>query len=208
MSTLYVYALADAPLRNARVAAARIESLAVGPMFALCQHRTASPALTEESLRRQHAIIQRIGELVPAVLPARFGSLLTRSELEAIVRQREALLVDALETVRGAVQMTVRFEESRARGAHDRTLTAEDGRAYLARKAAENAPAPLPVSYQKMLEAVARLIRQERRAAQGAAVYHLIARADVESYRAALPGSAGVTVSGPWPPFAFAPQLW
>ena len=208
MSTLYVYALADAPLRNARSVAARIQSIAIGPVFALCEQRAASPVLTEKSLRRQHAIIQRIADVVPAVLPARFGSLVTRAELEAILHQRETLLVEALESVRGAVQMTLRFGEPRVVEPHSRTFTEEDGRAYLARKAAEKAPAPLPASHQKMIQSVASFIRQERMAAQGAAVYHLIARRDVEAYRGALPESAGVTVSGPWPPFAFAPELW
>ena len=208
MSTLYVYALADAPLRNARVVAARIQSLAVGPVFALCEQRTASPALTEKSLRHQHAIIQRIAEVVPAVLPARFGSLVTRAELEAILHQRETFLVEALEIVRGAVQMTLRFREPDVRQPVGRTIAAENGRAYLARKAAEHVTAPLPASRLKMVQSVASFVRQERREAQGTAVYHLIARGDVEAYRAALPESADMSVSGPWAPFAFAPQLW
>ena len=40
------------------------------------------------------------------------------------------------------------------------------------------------------------------------AVYQLVNRTDVDGYRRALGAPRGLWVSGPWPPFAFVPELW
>ena len=47
----------------------------------------------------------------------------------------------------------------------------------------------------------------------GTSIFHLIDSADVREYRAAingvrLPEGERVSVTGPFPPFAFAPELW
>jgi hypothetical protein len=65
--------------------------------------------------------------------------------------------------------------------------------------------------------AVARFVAEERmapgRAGVRATLFHLVARDAVPAYRQAVEratktmSSGSVTLTGPWPPFAFAPEL-
>ena len=72
----------------------------------------------------------------------------------------------------------------------------------------------MPPGAASMTAAVRHLVAAERSEnGQGrsvASIYHLIERRHLDQYRAALSGvpSSIITVSGPWPPFAFAPDLW
>ena len=208
MSPLYVHALTDRRVKTFHDAKRTVRSVEVGSIFAVCEERTAVPAASEAELRRQHRIVRRIAEAVPAVLPARFGSLVGEAELTAIVRQREDLFRQALETVRDRVQMTIRIADARPPRAPQRVPIEESGREYLERRAAESAAPALPEPLARAAGRVTSLVRLERRASDGSAVYHLIGRADVEGYLAMLPALNGMTVSGPWPPFAFTPELW
>jgi hypothetical protein len=155
--------------------------------------------------------VLRIGDAVDAVLPVRFGALVEVAELEEILRLRRTRIVEALDLVRGNVQMTIRLagsgpsRDGRSRapqGGNDGS-----GRAYLEHRAQE-AALILPDAVQSALRAVARFVRQERRSIQSGAVYHLIRRRDAPTYLDALADCSGMTLSGPWPPFAFTPELW
>jgi hypothetical protein len=67
-----------------------------------------------------------------------------------------------------------------------------------------------------VLDALAPLVRGERRERHErppllASVYHLVPRDGVDAYRTAVASAAEeagvrVTISGPWPPYAFAPD--
>jgi hypothetical protein len=67
-----------------------------------------------------------------------------------------------------------------------------------------------------VLDALAPLVRGERRERHDrppliASVYHLVGRDSLEGYRTAVESAARaagvrVTSSGPWPPYAFAPD--
>ena len=92
MAQLYVYALTDRPLRTWTDGGRRIQSVPVGPIFAICERRVARPVLNEEELRRQYSIVLRIAESVPAILPVRFGSLVNSKELAKTVRERGKVL--------------------------------------------------------------------------------------------------------------------
>ncbi len=76
----------------------------------------------------------------------------------------------------------------------------------------------LPEAVADVTAAVKDIVAGERsEAGQGrvaATVYHLVDRAAVDKYRKRLagipsrPGRQTLRVSGPWPPFAFGPDLW
>jgi hypothetical protein len=90
------------------------------------------------------------------------------------------------------------------------------GAQYLARRRAERADARAIPEVARVLDAVADLVREEhleshRRPPLIASAYHLVPRASLDLYRARLDAACAreprlhVTVSGPWPPYAFAP---
>jgi hypothetical protein len=88
------------------------------------------------------------------------------------------------------------------------------GAAYLQRRRAVYA---IPGELDPVREAVSRFVAEERvapgRAGVRITLFHLVERDRIARYKeavehsitAAPPGS--VTVTGPWPPFAFAPEL-
>ena len=169
--------------------------------------------MSEEELRAQHALVMTIAERCPAVLPARFGSLLGKRELSVAVSRHHGKIVEALDQVRDHVQMTVRVLGQRA----PRTVVAASqapisGTEYLRRARLVAVPPTTPAG-ERVLAAVRPMVAAERRE-QGAGgllatIYHLVHVHQVERYiKAAGRPGAGVIVSGPWPPFAFSPQLW
>ena len=143
MTTIYVHALSDTPVMPwEEDDGRRIESIPVGGLFAVAERRADTPAMTEAELQRQHAIVQRIAEAAPAVLPARFGSLVDESELTAIVRQRSTAIAAAFALVRGNVQMTIRFAVA---GPKAPSGVAASGREYLLRRRDDlSPPQPAP----------------------------------------------------------------
>ena len=215
MPLLYVFALTDAPVEPWREWEHDVESIRIRSVFAVCARQDEPPDWSTEALRRQHSIVRRIAESAPAVLPARFGSLVERSELTTLVRLRERVIRESLDLVRGNVQMTVRLRRSaadrqeRVPSARDRRgADASSGRAYLERRRLESSP-HIPPDVEAALEKLKPLVIAERRStAAGPSIYHLVSRADAERYRAGLRNLKGVTVSGPWPAFAFTPELW
>lgn len=224
MTPLYVYALTDSPVETWVEDERRFESVPLEGIFALCERRPASPPISEAELQRQHAIVMRIAETAPAVLPARFGSLVDETELLAIVRQRAETFREALELVRGNAQMTVRIPLKKSspirtarRGPAKRSPAlqgcppaAASGRAYLEQRLKDASPA-LPARVEAWLEAVRRFVLDERRKLSDAGmvtVYQLVGRGDVDEYKKRLVRAPGMLVTGPWPPFAFVPELW
>ena len=218
MGRLYVYALADERVRKTTLQGHAIDAVLVGGIYALAERTEHAPAVSEENLRAQHAIVIELARRVSAILPARFGSLVDRGELEQIVALRGPTLHEALDLVRGREQMTVRLigDETIASAAAERRTETGAGKRYLQmRRAAAGYPLP---------DAVGRLTRAleprvaAHRAEPGdgrvrAIVYHLIARGGSAAYRRELERAApsaapfSPSVSGPWPPFAFAPEL-
>jgi uncharacterized protein YbjT (DUF2867 family) len=217
---LYVYGfvlLEHAPGRPVTVDRHRIELLAIGGIHVAIERLAAPPAVSESALRAQHAIVERLARQFAAVLPARFGSFVPLEDLERIVRARRRDLRQALRKVQGRVQMTLRIFTPPST---DRPIPSGDrrrsGTAYLtARRAALSGPRP-PVAA-VLTDALHFFVHDERSESDSkhgrTALFHLIDRADVRRYRAALerlpvPEGERVTVTGPFPPFAFAPELW
>lgn len=222
MASLYVYALTDAAIPAWADDGRGIEAIPVGRFFAVCERRAAAPAVDEAELRRQHAIVLRIAESAPAVLPARFGSLVDDAELARILHDRAEVVLAALDRVRGHVQMTVRIavdgslpaggEETTRSPALQGCSPTGSGRAYLQERFRQAIP-DIPPRACVPLNAVKKWVADERRPARGTGMitlYQLVRRADVQQYKDALAHAdvAGMRVSGPWPAFAFAPDLW
>ena len=161
------------------------------------------PPLTPERLAAQDAVIRRLD--VTAVLPIRFGEKVRdEEELCKLLQPRASYLTEALEKVRGCEQMTLRVFGDPAPPPE---LQGGPGTRYLeARRRAYSLPEVGP-----LLERLRPLVRAERieRKEQGnllGTVYHLVRREDVPAYKEASQDRR-VTVTGPFPPYAFAPGL-
>ena len=112
--------------------------------------------------------------------------------------------------------MTIRIRDSAlaaSRPEVTRPVVAPTGTAYLeARRAA--VVQPVPPSAASVRDAVRHLVRAEHHDSDQrrgvASVYHLIERYSVSEYQRILSDlqPETLTVTGPWPPFAFAPELW
>jgi gas vesicle protein GvpL/GvpF len=213
-----VFALVERSAAPLVVAGRRIAFVDLGEVCAAVERRREPPAASEDSLRLQHAIVCRLGDRFDALLPVRFGTFVDPAELQRIAALRRDAIAAALALVRGRAQMTIRITGPllgpRAAAAG---RVARSGTEYLrARRspAADRVPAAVR---DRIASAVGSLIAASRSGdsgPRGVAIYHLVERRDVERYRsavAALPSPAGrcaVRVSGPWPAFAFVPELW
>ena len=219
MSSLYVFALAAGKAGTFSAAGHRIEFVKADAVYAAVERLDQRPAVSEAALRTQHDIVARIAAKVDAILPARFGSLVDVEELERVVALRREAIRDALDLVRGRAQMTVRLFDAEAAVPLARAATAaRSGTEYLQarREAAAGRALPQPVA--AITAAVKDIVAAERsEAGQGrvaATIYHLVDRAAVEKYKKRLaaippgPDQQMMSVTGPWPPFAFVPELW
>lgn len=161
--------------------------------------------------------MRELAERFPAVLPARFGTVMPADELMFILSSRRVALSRALSHVRGRAQMTVRIVKGEGRGVETevpplhRSATARSGRDYLRARAREAAAQRHIPGFEPVRAAVARFVRDERVERHGtvSTVYHLIPRASSDRYRqdlerAVAAAELSAIVSGPWPPYAFA----
>jgi gas vesicle protein GvpL/GvpF len=226
MSPLYLYAvLAEAPAGAlpAGLAGEAIRLVPCDDLLAAVGDVTSAPAVDETSLRAHDAAVRRLAAASPGLLPARFGSVAgDERELGDALRPRLGALRDGLRAVRGCEQMTLRF--ARRDGVAAPTPAPETspsagggpGTRYLdARRASAGDARAIP-EVGRVLDALAPLVRGERRERHErppllASVYHLVPRDSLEAYRAAVASAAAeacvrVTLSGPWPPYAFAPD--
>ncbi len=213
---LYVYALLGTSIAGARLPLRRIEIVPVGGLFAAAERFLSPPALTEAALRRQHRIVVKLSRLSTAVLPVRFGAFMTDDELPQIVRARRTVLLRALKQVRGRDQMTLRIF-----GPPLEVLPASrssSGSDYLRARAAAIRPTLTPGA-RALVKAVSSVVDDQHvsgsRGGVQLTIDHLVRRSNVARYRRLLSSCAGelqprldIAVSGPWPPFAFAPDIW
>jgi hypothetical protein len=222
VSPLYLYALLAEPPAGTLPAGLRGEPLrlvACDGIVAVVGDMEAAPAVEAASLRSHDAAVRGLAAVSDALLPARFGSL-TQDERQLCeaVRAQGPGVREALLAVRGCDQMTLRF--SREDGADDVPAAEPDengpGTRYLTqRRAVAGDPAALP-EIRPVLDALAPFVRGERRQRHErppllASVYHLVPRDGLDAYRAALAAATAkarvrVASSGPWPPYAFAPD--
>ncbi|HZV02809.1 MAG TPA: GvpL/GvpF family gas vesicle protein [Planctomycetota bacterium] len=204
---IQVYALVDAPPRKGPrrgPSGERVRFIEVGGFY-VALGKGDSPELTKENLLARDRFVRELADEVAAILPARWGSHgASDADIAEDLLPRARAIKEALELVRGGEQMTLRFATAKARKKPGRPRT---GTAYLearARAAEEARSTPELEAFRSQLGLV-RAERVERR--EGAAsVYHLIERGRSEEWLAVFSGTA-FRASGPFPPYAFAPEL-
>jgi hypothetical protein len=175
-----------------------------------------APDVSEEALRQQHDIVVRLAQVSEAILPVRFGAFVTAEELDDVIRLRQDTLRAALTEVRGREQMTVRIlgKAETPPGQEHRG----SGTEYLLGRAASHRVLQPPVA-KAITEALRRIVVASHtdpgRGGIQLVMNHLIRRGDAGQYRAliasvvaAVEAAPDLLVSGPWPPFAFVPDLW
>jgi hypothetical protein len=222
---VYLYAVLAEPPAGALpsgLAGEPVRLVACDDVWAAVGDVASAPAVDEASLRAHDAAVRRLAAGAAALLPARFGSVAgdERALCEAL-RPRLDAFREGLRAVRGCEQMTLRFArgdaaEPAATTSVTSPASAGPGTRYLdARRASAGDPRAIP-EVARVLDALAPLVRGERRERHErppllASVYHLVARESLDAYRAAVATAAReaglrVTISGPWPPYAFAPD--
>ena len=225
---LYVYALAEPGLpRQFTVLGHRLRSLPLDGVDVVIEHRPP-PDFTTDAVRRQHAIVTRLASRQPAILPARFGSIADEASLRSLVSRRRKEIVAALEQVRGCAQMTVRIVTptvptvstlspgSADARSGDPASSARTGTEFLERRLERARHVPPEVEI--LRRELGSLVRSERVAAgerEGlVTVFHLVPHQKLDAYRRHASGLLSklqprtVRVTGPWPVFAFAPDLF
>jgi hypothetical protein len=171
-------------------------------------------AVAVEPLQAQERLVRRLAARHAAILPARFGSHTTdERELHSVLRMRGATLARGLTRVRGAEQMILRlfFSEPLASPA-GAGATARPGTAYLRRRSGADIPALQAI--RKALSSL-RIVRGEQIEIEeeSVTVFHLVRRGRSRLYTTrvfeTISRESGVAavVSGPWPPYAFAPEV-
>lgn len=218
MRLLYLYALTDQPLRP-EGRGLRGEPLCLLPagkgLYAVAGEAGTLPRLTPEALKGHDATVRRLAEEASALLPFRFCAWVEDpKQLEERLAPRAQDLREALRQVKGCEQMTLRVFRSapqppeaeapeEAMGPGTRYLTAR-------------ARALFPPELAPLRRALSSLVRQERLAHHHTpplllSAYHLVPRRHRSAYLKALRvvedcATLRVVPSGPWPPYAFAPE--
>jgi Gas vesicle synthesis protein GvpL/GvpF len=228
VSGLYVYALTretpDGAL-GAGLAGEAIVAVGAAGVIALAGRVATAPEIERTSLEAHDTAVRRLAGLVRGLLPVRFGTVVAdENALAEALAVQAGPLREALALVAGREQMTLRAygmppapmeegaepaDEAGSRGPGARYLVAR----LRDQRRIEELPALAPV--RAALAPLVHAERLERHATPPlvASVYHLIARGKAGDYRARLDAARPalapmrIAVSGPWPPYAFAPGL-
>jgi hypothetical protein len=224
VSALYLYAvlrqeprealghgLGDEPLRLVRC----------GSLVAVAGPVDKAPPIDAASLRGHDHTLRRLADLVDAVLPVRFCTVVDdENALADLLVPRSAELGEALELVAGREQMTLRLygerplidtEPPRPAGADG-----GPGTRYLTERLRQERRLDATPEVAALRRALASLVVDERVERHDtppllASLYHLVERGTSPRYLAALAaaradlGDLVARPSGPWPPYAFAP---
>jgi len=220
---LYVYALLGERIEEPGVGLAGepLRLVRAAGLGALAGEVAAPPAAAADALRAHDAVVRRAAARCAAVLPARFGTVVADDDaLAAALDARAGVLAGALALVAGREQMTVRVfaEPDGVPAGAEPPATGGDGPGpgarHLAALARRRSPAWL-AALRRALASRVEAERVERHATPPlvASVYHLVARGAADEYRSAVDAAraalepARVTISGPWPAYAFAPRI-
>jgi hypothetical protein len=190
----------------------RLLTVTIGRVAAIVGELKRPPKPIPTTLGKYSEVMHSLSERVPAIVPVRFGTCVQDLiELTFILQSRQQTLLRNLRDVRGRVQMTGRIFQPQdpERVVSASNASGASGADYLRARAAAARDKEV-VGFAPVRAAVRRWIRDERVEKQGtvASVYHLVPRGQAEKYRRALEQAAQdaglrLTVSGPWPPYAF-----
>lgn len=229
MSRLYLYAVVDAPPRRdpgRGLGRERLVTLPGRGFHVVAGRVTTAPAATPAALRRHDAVVRRIAATVDAILPIRFGSVVPDETAAARLLAPRALeLAGRLGLVRGHEQMTLRLFGRRGQSRPPAPVADRPARGgpgpgtrYLAdrRRRLDTAGVPELDPIRPALRDLVVDERVQRHATPPllASVYHLVPRSRRAQYRTRVTRAAAalaplrLTVSGPWPPYAFGADAW
>lgn len=191
---IYIYAIVDgraaveSPLRR----------LAYGDVAAVYREVESLPAVTEESLRHQESVLERLME-EREVLPLRFGSAVAdEDELRRLLATRHDEFAVSLARVRGRVEMGIRASAP--------AKPSSTGREYVEarlgwRRAAESVHAELAsLAHDSSLH----VATHAGLTFSGAYLVDRARVADFQRAAGAVRPDLDLACSGPWPPFSFA----
>ncbi len=214
-------------MRGIRAGGARLRAVNAAATSAMVAERAGPFLPTVRALRAHDAVVRRTARIAPAVLPVRFGTLVaSERSLVALLDEWSDELLAALALVDGRCQMTLRLfapagsvPPSEESGAPDPAAVEGNlpGTSYLEGRARAHARAQSAPSSSRCAKRSRSIVAAERitRHDQGPLLltaYHLIPRGAAPAYRKLLQRHAALlharaTVSGPWPPYAFVPEL-
>ena len=226
MSRVYLYAIVGqapaAPL-GLGLRDEPLSLVSLGGVVAVVGLMDEPPPATADTVRGHDAIVRRLAEASDSILPARFGTVEEPLALREWLASAGDELGGALALVAGREQMTLHVFDGEAPAPAPPTEETADetslgpGARYLAerrRHRQHTERLPELASLRARLDALVRAERVEPRAAPPlrASVYHLIERGRGAAYREAVETSLALApgvrlrVSGPWAPYAFAPD--
>jgi Gas vesicle synthesis protein GvpL/GvpF len=229
VSVLYLYAvIGEQPRRDPGrgLGQERLRVLSGRGFRVVAGSLRATPAATPAALRRHDAVVRRIAGTVDAILPIRFGSVVADATAAArLLAPRASELGGRLGQVRGHEQMTLRLFDTRGpgrprAGVADRAARRGlgPGARYLAarRHCLDPGGDPALGPLRALLHELVADERVQRHATPPlvASVYHLVPRDRRAQYRRRVARAAAtlaplrLTVSGPWPPYAFGADAW
>jgi hypothetical protein len=230
----YVFAFVDRPPaeRQGRGLAGALAARRVPGGFAIVERRADVPPVELGALRKHDAVVTRVAEAVPAILPVRFGTLLEMDQIEEALEDREAEIAEAFDRVRGRVQFTWRRPRSEVRDPRsevrrprsevggptsevegpESAVRRATGTEYLQRAA--RAATASSAAFRTIRDRLGPLVDAERYQPATStlpdSLYHLVERRNKARYRlvAEQLAAAGpaLRVTGPFPPFAFTPE--
>jgi hypothetical protein len=229
VSVLYLYALVDQRPRGdlgRGLGRERLQILPGSGFHVIAGRLPVAPEPLADALRRHDTAVRRIAARVDAVLPIRFGA--TAPDEDAAARwlaPRAIELAGRLVHVRGREQMTLRLFGARSATRAPASAAREpaSGRAhpgtrYLAERQRLYATAAVP-ELDPVRRALDGLVADERVQRHEtpplvASAYHLVPRGRGTQYRTRVARAATglaplrLSVSGPWPPYAFGADGW
>jgi Gas vesicle synthesis protein GvpL/GvpF len=212
----YVFALVDRiPSRApARGLSAPLSFRRAAGAYAAVERRADVPPVEFGVLQKHQRIVCRLAAAVPAILPVRFGTLLEAEEIDEALADREEEVAEALDSVRDRVQFTWRIGRPSNPPSHPAGAAAGQGSGteYLRQLAAPVAPPRSLAFIRSRLRSFAVAEKyQQATATVPQSLYHLVDDSRVDSYERAASviqaSRRGAVVTGPWPPFAFAPEV-
>lgn len=223
MSGLYAFALLSGRPRGPLGRGFGRESLRLvrcAGLLVTVSRLPATPATSLSALRRHDAVVRRLVRRADGVLPFRFGTFVDdRPTLARRLSARAPALRRALSLVAGREQMTLRVYGPPARPSRARRPASRHGAGarYLATRLAaarrrRSVPELAPLRAALGPFVVAERAERHDHPPLLASVYHLVERGRSRAYRRAVTtararlGRVTLSVSGPWPPYAFAPD--
>ncbi len=217
---LYLYAVVSeepaGPLGEG-LAGEPLQVRSCGGVLVVTGEQPTRPVLAAATLSAHDAAVRRLASQVPAILPARFGEWVSdERQLADRLSPHRRELAEALERVRGCEQMTLRVFGEPAPAPTGIADDAGPGTRYLTARRKELEWSRSLPEIAALLEALRPLLRDERIERRAAApligtASHLVSREDIPAYRSTVDGTEHggrrVVLSGPWPPYAFAPRM-